>query len=85
MKFDKSAFNSVVKRITSNLCMAKRETVADHFSSFLYDKQLSVESLSERNRIRLQKKGLLHYALVVLMKSLLSRKLFKKTYLEDSG
>ena len=85
MKFDKSAFNSVVKQITSNLCMAKRETVADPFSSVLYDKQLSVESLSERNRIRLPKKGLLHYALVVLMKSLLSRKLFKKTYLKDSG
>ena len=66
--------------------MAKRETVGDPFSSVLYDKQLSVESLSERNRIRLQKKkGLLHYALVVLMKSLLSRKLFKKTYLKDSG
>ena len=36
--------------------MAKRETVADPFSSVLYDKQLSVESLTERNRIRLQKK-----------------------------
>ena len=35
--------------------MAKRETVADPFSSVLYDKQLSVESLTERNRIRLQK------------------------------
>ena len=78
MKFDKSAFNSVVKHITSNLCMAKRETVAVNLSNVLYDKQLSVESLSQRNRIRLQKKGLLHYALVVLMKSLLSRKLFKK-------
>ena len=78
MKFDKSAFNSVVKPITSNLCMAKRETVADHFSSILYDNQLSVESLSQRNRIRLQKKGLWRYALVVLMKSLLSRNLFKK-------
>ena len=55
MKFDKSAFNSVVKHITSNLCMVKRETVADHFSSVPYDKQLSVESLTERNRIRLQK------------------------------
>jgi len=56
MKFDKSAFNSVVKPITLNLCMAKRETVADHFSSVLYENQLSVESLSQRNRIRLQKK-----------------------------
>ena len=85
MKFDKSAFNSVVKQITSNLCMAKRETVADPFSSVLYDKQLSVESLSERNRIRLQKKRPIALCPCGSDEKFTFEETVQKTYLKDSG